>query len=237
MAQSFFSPPSPADMRAIRRFTPPNFAPLEPEEVLTVDVIAADNLVNRSLGRWPAAAMEVLAELIPGLPCTTDHEWEADRAVGRIISASSRSEPPESPLSQKALSRHPGNRALNEAILDREGYCTVLARIFVRAGSRSAEALRFGLLSSVSLGGFVFDWGDVGCPLCGVPFLHPKCPHTIPVPEIEREERAFGIQTAAPYYNRPTEIRDIAEISFVLVPRLPAAGVITDMSLSQIPSL
>lgn len=222
--------PSPEEMELIRSFLPPGFAPPEPAEVALVSIIAADNLLNRSLGRWPIAAMQSLSSLMPGLPVTLDHEWDAvAKTVGRVISAVPQKLPARSSLAVKALNRHPGNRDINAEILEKEGYGIVSARIFVRSSSPAAEALRFGLLNGVSLGGFVFDWEKVECPLCGVPFLNPRCPHTVPN-VADRQEGALlpGMLSPAPYYIRPSEILDMGELSFVLVPRLPGAGVRLD---------
>ena len=81
------------------------------------------------------------------------------------------------------------------------------------------SGLKFGLIGNVSLGGFVYS--DVFCPSCRTSFDDKHCPHYVP----DRGWTAESDENFAPYFIRQG-VYDLGELSIVLIPNIPAAGVV-----------
>ncbi len=184
----------------------------DPHQIAVVSIVAADNLMNRSRGKWSKESLQKLALLAPGIPFTLDHDWdEVEKVQGRVFDASYiEMEPPYEELNKA------GNFELNRWIVGEEGYARVELKAFVPIDAPVLESLWSGTTSYVSLGNFTVE--DLWCPLCDRSFFDSTCPHLLPS-LFEPDE-----DMTAPFYIREGS-RDLGEVSLVLIPNLPGAKV------------
>lgn len=211
--------PTEQQMGLINQYLPKGARRLQPSEVVTIPFIAADNLLNRGMGRWDADSIKAMARVIVGKPATMDHDWDdAEKNWGRVYDAQAinSNTAPDSILNQAK------NAETNRMIVQAEGFWQCLIHIFAPADSEVVARIADGRLSEVSTGGFDFE--DYWCPVCDTSFSNPKCPHYIPY---GRMSWAYGRGDSemAPYYTRKG-LYDICEISLVTCPNLPMAGVV-----------
>lgn len=207
--------PTEEQLALINQYTPANLPPVTADEVIVIHFVAADNLVNRGKGKWHISAMSELTDLLPGLPFTLDHDWDEVGKTQGIVFEAWAGKYAEAP--SWALDRA-GNRELNQKIVAAEGYLTVECNVYFPLRSEFVEGLRLGLFNGVSMGGFTYT--DILCPLCDDSFNSKHCPHYAPSPWDD-----FGDEETAPYYIR-YEVTDLLELSQVLAPNLPAAGLV-----------
>lgn len=207
--------PTAEQLELINQYTPANLPPLTAEELVVCHFVAADNLVNRGKGKWHPSAMRELADLMPGLPFTLDHDWDEVGKTQGIIFESWVGEYEFAP--NWAISRA-GNDTVNRAIVAQEKYLTVECLTYFPVRSEFVEGIRLGLFNGVSMGGF--SYADILCPICETPFEDKHCPHYVPSPWGDTDD-----DETAPYYIR-FGVLDLLELSQVLAPNLPAAGIV-----------
>lgn len=209
--------PTDKQLERINQFIPSGMPAMTASDVVTVPFVAADNLVNRSLDCWDVASLKKMAQLLPGLPMTLDHDWEdTSKEWGRIYKAelvSSKTAPEE------AIDRA-GNASRNRQVIEKNGFSQVIFEVFAPIDSPVVKALKRGHSGGVSTGGFQFK--DYFCPICDTSFYDPKCPHVPP-------DRWMGFTDddpdVAPYAIR-VGLFDIGEVSIVTMPNLPNAGIL-----------
>jgi hypothetical protein len=211
-------PPSAGQLSKINRYVPAGAEPFTTEQVVSIPFIAADNLINRSIDKWDIASLKEMVRLAPGLPATIDHDWYgAEKEWGRIYSATFISTPEAPP---EAIDRA-GNKAKNTKIVKDEGYCAAIFEVFATVDKSIVQALYSGHSGNVSTGGFRFE--NYHCPICQTPFEDPLCPHVADdhwlTPEQRKDDRV------APWAVR-VGLYDLGELSIVLIPNLPNAGII-----------
>lgn len=202
-----FPHPTPEEMEKIKKFSN-----AEPHQIVVVEIIGADNLMNRSRGKWSIDSLRSLAMLAPGITLTLDHDWEnINKVQGRVFDAYCEEEEP--PLDELTKA---GNFELNRWIVAEEGYTKLELKAFIPVDSPVLEQLWLGTVCYVSLGNFTID--DIWCPLCDCSFYDAKCPHLIPS-LIEPDT-----EITAPFYIRKGS-KDLGEVSLVLIPNLPGAKI------------
>lgn len=203
-----FPHPTPEEMEKIKKWSN-----AEPHQIVVIEITAADNLMNRSRGKWSLDSLRSLAMLAPGITLTLDHDWEnISKVQGRVFDAEFESEE-ETPFEELTKA---GNFDLNRWIVADEGYAKLELKAFISVDSPILESLWLGTISYVSLGQFTIE--DIWCPLCDCSFYDDKCPHLIPsVHESDTE-------LTAPFYIRKGS-KDLGEVSLVLIPNLPGAKV------------
>lgn len=227
-----FGAPTASQLEKINALRPAGSNPIDQSEVVVIRLIAADNLIDRSRGRFDVGSLRTITKLLPGLPALKNHDWElTDSSYGRIFDA--KLERIESP--PKELLDRSGNLALNQEIASEEGVYQVHYWTSVPAFSSTVEDFRLGKLSEVSIGGFRFQ--DIICPTCSkesgkrTSFADSDaCPHFIPDAMVHT---AYGkvfygeefVAHFAPYFTR-FGVFDLTEASAVNTPKLPATGVI-----------
>jgi hypothetical protein len=209
--------PTDKQLAVINQFIPVGMPPMTVSDVVTIPFVAADNLVNRSLDCWDVASLRKMAQLLPGLPMTLDHDWDdTSKEWGRIYTAEFiRSQtPPECAIDRA------GNANRNRQIIAKHGFNQVIFEVFAPTDSPVVKALKRGHSGGVSTGGFQFT--DYFCPICDTSFYDDKCPHVPP-------DRWMGITEddpdVAPYAVR-VGLFDIGEVSIVTMPNLPNAGIL-----------
>lgn len=209
--------PTDKQLALINQFIPAGASPMTASDIVTIPFVAADNLVNRSLDCWDVVSLKRMAQLLPGLPMTLDHDWDdTSKEWGRIYSADFvRSQnAPESAIDRA------GNKKSNSQIVEKYGFYQVIFEVFAPIDSPVVKALKRGHSGGVSTGGFQFT--DYSCPICDTSFYDKKCPHVPP-------DRWMGITEddpdVAPYAVR-VGLFDIGEVSIVTMPNLPNAGIL-----------
>lgn len=218
--------PSPTDeqLALINQYVPAGCAPIQKEEVAVFSIVAADNFLNRGLGKWSLDGLKALAKMAPGLPAIFDHDWdEVGKTKGKIFDAKVVKCTNQDTI-RKASSKA-GNQYYNEEFVFTKdgGYWVLVIDTYFPLMKGIPDAIRFSLLDGVSLGGFVYNLDEVMCPICEVPFADQSCPHVVPMPH---EGLLFeDFDEVAPYYIRGVPY-DLAEISFTSFPNLPFAGVL-----------
>jgi hypothetical protein len=79
------SPPTPEDLKKIALFQPINSPEIEAGEISIVTIVAADNMLDRSLARWNPVDLEQLTKLPVGFPCLVDHDAEVKNINGVVF--------------------------------------------------------------------------------------------------------------------------------------------------------
>lgn len=211
-------PPTPEQMERIRTYQVTGFEPLIAEELYVVTAVVADNLVNRTFGRWSVRSIESMARLIIGVPATLDHDWQDVRKVwGRTFDATVVRTPAERVPAE--LLERAGNGVYNREIVREEGLVQCVASAYTPIDHPIIPAIRYGQCNEVSTGGF--DYTAVVCPECRVPFGYQKCRHYPP----SLNGRNTDDPNEQPYFIRDGLV-DVLEWSLVVCPNLPGVGII-----------
>lgn len=216
-----YAHPTPEQLTKIHRFSPANTQPFEAEELAVFEFIATDNLVNRGLGKWGIEELPVLAEFLPGLPFTLNHDWDlVEKVQGLVFDAEVRKYDFSS-ISEWVL-QGSNNAEYDKEIILEEGYNTLIAFVAFDLTSPVLSKMRLGSVGKVSLGGFAYK--SHVCPNCNIVFDDERCPHGMPDPywgmTIKRNPMI------APYYIR-SGVYDLGELSAVLIPNIRHAGLVT----------
>lgn len=158
----------------------------ESSDWIIVNFRASDNLVNRSYRRWSLNVLELMRIKCIENPLLIDHEWDdSDCSAGFIID-SQIVRTTEAPLNQKL-----GYEEINQKIIDKEGYVSLILTAVIKADLGVVEALKHRSINSCSTGGEI-DSVRMICPHCTeehgreVTFTETDklgnfvCPHLIP---------------------------------------------------------
>lgn len=208
------------------QFVPTGFSYPNSSNLTTVKFVVADNLVNRSKGKWIEKDLITMAQMLDtlGLPHTSDHDWEnLAKTQGIIIEG----EVVKQSLAPTDLISAAGNRKINTDVVKNEEFIQVVATVVFPVDSLIVQKLSMGIGRAVSLGGFAF--ADYLCPICNVSFSHKNCPHYIPG---SWEAWSEDSSLVAPYYVRDG-LYDIGELSSVLIGNLPGASCVTGVGSSH----
>ncbi len=217
--QSLNGPPDDRQLQLINAMQPMGYEPFVADELWCQTGVVADNLINRSYGKWSVSALEQMADLIVGVPATINHDWDEVRVVwGRTFEAFVVRHP-ASDVPDKLL-RKAGNYDYNKEIVNKEGLVRCYATAFTPIDSPIRSMIRNVQAGEISTGGFNFT--DFLCPLCNVGFGKNNCKHYPPNSWMGRNP---DDNYEAPYYIRHNLI-DIMEWSLVPMPNLPGAGVV-----------
>lgn len=204
------------DYQKYLKFASADLEPPSAESLVCLRFIFADNLVGRSLKTWSTKALDSIAQRLPGMPFTLDHNWdEVDEVRGTIYDAV-RMQFDTAP--DKFINNYA--KADNKAIIKRDGWQPVVGKVALRGDSDTLNQIAMGTGNKVSIGGF--EVTDIWCPLCNCSFYDREiCTHVPPSPWYE------GDENTAPYTIRE-DVCDMGEASLVLIPNAPSAGAITN---------
>jgi hypothetical protein len=210
--------PRPDQLKLINSHLPMGSDPFGEDEVVTFPFKIADNLVNRGFDKWDVPSLQRMAKLAPGLPFTQDHDWyQASKIWGTVYSAAVHrmDKPPPEVMDMAGLKRK------NDLVVKDEGYVFVVAEVFAVPTNSVAAQLSSGIGGRVSTGKFRFQ--DLHCPICSTPYTDQACPHVPDVPWWKSDSQS---NLVSPYSVR-VGLYDLGEISIVVVPNLPAAGLLS----------
>lgn len=207
--------PTPAELEIINLLLPGGGEPLTDRDIIVETIVATDNLISRSRSKWHKDALLQLAELIVGLPFTLDHDWdEVAKVIGRVFAARVK----KYDTAPARILRACGQQINNLQVIKADGgYITCECDVFIQIDSPAVQAIKLGKIDRVSIGGF--DYDDLWCPLCDLSFFDKHCPHGVP-----DSWHSYDDDELAPYYQRK-DVCDLGEISAVLIPNVPGAGI------------
>jgi len=177
--------PTKDDLTKIALFQPLNSKLLSPDDVVVITLIAADNMLDRSLARWNPIDLEKLAKLPVGFPCILNHDsYEVAKTQGVVFdSGIVRYSTVPSYFTNTA-----NNGVYNRAIAKDEGYVGFVLRVALEADSELVEQLNLGV-GWVSLG---YAYQDIYCPLCQTSFYDDKCPHGVPMSWKDQADKRYA---------------------------------------------
>lgn len=204
----------------LNKFRPSGFPSIPVEQMISVSFVAADNLVNRSKGKWREKDLKLIAKMLDsqGLPHIIDHNWDNVAEAQGIIIEAKTVKTADAPIELVNVLQ---NEGLNYKIVKEEGYIQVIATVAFPVESNTVKRLSMGIGRAVSLGGFSFK--DYVCPACNTSFSSKNCPHYIPDSWTEWD---VDPALVAPYYIRDG-LYDLGELSTVVIANLPGASLVT----------
>jgi hypothetical protein len=213
--------PSKEDLKLIEKYQPINADPVELDDTVVVTIIAADNMLDRSLARWNPANLEKLSKLPVGFPVLLDHRSDKVKETVGVVFDSGLVKYSQAP---SYFTNTANNGSYNRQILKDEGYVGFVLKAALNAESDLVEQLNLGV-GWVSLG---YSYQDVMCPICKTSFYDQKCPHMIPMSWADQSDPNY-----APWREKDAPV-EIYEVSFVSEPNLPRAGIIRNIHKTMV---
>ena len=192
------------------------------DELVSVPIVASNNLVNWSNGRWNRDALVQMAETYPGQPFAVDHPmYTVKDTVGFIYD----SQLIESNAAPAAILEAAGEFDNNVAVVQSEGFIQMVCYAAISKDHPILDSINMGRVNNASTG-CITDGTSI-CPLDGTEFgsmSRYRCaeghyhPHVAWWYDIEEPE------LIAPYAIKTGVISSI-ELSLVLMGNLPAASI------------
>lgn len=234
--------PTPEQLEKINQWIPANAMPLAAKDVITIPIIASNNLLQWSNECWHPDSIEAMAKTMPGRVFMINHgddkggmwgmTWDSVKTQkGRIYDARHMvydSAPEE-------LINCAGNGEANLKIIEMFGYHTLEMDVFFERGCEIAKEIRYGTHLDVST-------GTVGmvrylCPMCSdfqkkheVEFVSEECPHYPPTNRIMEMIRRGELEPEQEIMVAPFIIQDgvdySIETSSVCTGNLPSARIV-----------
>lgn len=221
-----FGVPTKEQLAKINKYRPLGSPQYKAEDVVTVTFMASNNLLNLNMLAWDLESLMTMKTAFLGKPLTQDHEWEdSDDVCGTIYdSRLMRSDMPPADVINAG-----GMQAANiKKIVDDGGYYWLELDVFmIRGGEETDEIIKniqSWRLHFCSTGGFrSFNPMDGGmiCGDCQAPYGHNGCDHAPPSKIMSPD-----MQAIASTYTTRTGFSIAVELSLVLCPNLPMAGVL-----------
>lgn len=237
--------PTTEQMELINQHVP--LGDLSADEVITLAFYASNNLVWHGNGAWTIPALMNMGLLLIGRKFLLNHEWhDVKCSHGKVYDYQllySDSAPEEAIAPA-------GMREINEYIVEHNGYARLILHAYFEKDSEILQDFRYGRMDDVSTGVLTAGIDSYLCPVCSERFsrdirFNEKdeegrgiCPHSIPTPFMlwwfgaDDEDMNF-----APFFYRtlnPDEGAHGIELSAVVAPDLPMAGVITPQKMTVV---
>ena len=213
--------PNPEQLRLMNQLRPMGMAPYTADDMISVPIMASNNLLTWGQSRWAIAAVQKMADTYPGKPMLLNHnDSDVQDSVGFVYDA----QVIYSNAVPKDVLDGAGETKYNEVVAKSEGFYQLMAYAAIAANHPILDALQFGRISNVSTG-CITD-GTYRCPLDGTEFdmARMRCAeghyHPLAAWWLDLDEG----DTVAPYYIKDGVISSY-ELSFVVAGNLPAASV------------
>lgn len=236
--------PTSDQMAMINQHSP--MGDLSPDEIYTVAFYVSDNLLQHGCGAWTINALSNMGQLLIGRKFLFDHKWrDARGSQGKIYDYQlfySENAPDEA-INQA------GHTEINDYIVSKGGYTRLIIHAYFEADSQIVRDLRYGRIDDVSTGTLGNMKEDYICPVCSerlgrtIGFFEKDenglkiCPHNIPTPLMLWIFEDDPDANFAPFYyqdlNQETGGHGV-EVSAVVLPNLPATGVLTPKKMELI---
>ena len=213
--------PLPEQLRLMNQYRPMGMTPYTADDMVSVPLMASNNLLTWGLSRWAIAAIQKMADTYPGKPMLLDHsDYSVKESVGFVYDAQviySNAVP------QDVLDGA-GESEYNSIVARSEGFYQLVAYAAIAANHPIIDALNYGRVGNVSTG-CITD-GTYRCPLDNTVFnmRTMRCSegHYHPIAAM------YGMtdpdDEIAPYYIKDGVISSY-ELSFVVAGNLPAASI------------
>jgi hypothetical protein len=235
--------PTDAQLEKINLYIPANATPLTATDVITVPIIASNNLVQWTNDCWHPRSLEAMAKDMPGRAFIINHgdnkggmwgtTWDSVKTHrGRIYDARHMvydTAPDE-------LLDCANNGKVNRQIVSTFGYHVLEVDVFIDRDSDIAEQIRYGTHLDVST-------GTVGavkyfCPICSnfdsgneIEFTDEDCPHYPPTNRVMEMTRYGDLSPEQELLVAPYMVQDgvdySVEISSVCIGNLPSARIVS----------
>lgn len=235
--------PTDAQLEKINLYIPANATPLTAEDVITVPIMASNNLLQWTNECWHPNSLEAMAQTMPGRVFMINHgdnkggmwgtTWDSVKTHrGRIYDARHMvydTAPDE-------LINVAGNGETNRQIIAMFGYHTLEIDVFIDRDCEIAEQIGYGTHLDVST-------GTVGmvkylCPICSnfdsgneIEFADDDCPHYPPTNRLMRMIQAGELSPEQEIMVAPFIVQDgvsySVETSSVCTGNLPSARIIS----------
>ena len=135
------------------------------DELISVPIIASNNLVNWSNGRWDKAALIRMAETYPGQPFAVDHPmYTVKDTVGFIYNA----ELIDSNAAPVSILEAAGELDNNIGVVQSEGFVQMVCYAAIAKGHPILDSIDMGRVNNASTG-CITDGTSI-CPLDGTEF-------------------------------------------------------------------
>lgn len=216
------SVPSSNDIKLISKYQPLGSDPVSATDTKVVTLLAADNMLDRSLARWNPKDLRKLATLPVGFPLLLNHDAENVGTTQGVVFDSGIIEFNTVP---HWLTNTSANTSYNRQLAKTEGYIGLILRAALPATSPTIDALSYGM-GGVSLG---YSFHDIHCPLCGTSFYDESCPHGVPLSHKHQTDSRY-----APWREKVNPF-DVYEVSIVAEPNLPRASILRGMHAGLLP--
>lgn len=210
--------PTTKQLALMNKYRPLGQPKYSAEEMVTIPIVASNNLLAWSPAAWHPNTIARMAETYYGKPFEVDHNWWDVRSTFGFVYDTQYIVSDTAPDEILSLA---DNYDYNKQIVDQVGYHQLVLYAAIQASRPDVDDIKYARYSNVSTGG-ITD-GTMYCPLDGTKFKrNGKCEegHYHPYMEYWLEEDELDM--LAPFFIRDGWI-DAIEISAVLSGNLPAA--------------
>ncbi|MEM9116875.1 MAG: hypothetical protein AAGD09_03220 [Cyanobacteria bacterium P01_F01_bin.56] len=213
--------PTPEQLRLMNQYRPMRIPEYTADELISVPLMASNNLLTWGQSRWAIAAVQKMADTYPGKPMLLNHnDYDVKESVGFVYDAQviySNAVP------QDVLDGA-GETEYNEAVVRAEGFYQLVAYAAISVNHPILDALRYARVGNVSTG-CITD-GTYRCPLDGTEFdmSRMRCAEGHYHPYARWWFNLDEGDVVAPYYIKDGVISSY-ELSFVVAGNLPAASI------------
>mgnify|MGYP001800098041 FL=1 len=221
-AISPMGPPNEEQLELINQNRPLTRVTYTAEELVSVPIIASNNLLHWNNQRWNRDALIKMAETYPGQPFAVDHPmYTVKDTVGFIYDA----QLIESNAAPVDILEAAGELANNTAVVQAEGFIQMVCYAAIAVGHPILDSIDMGRVNNASTG-CITDGTHI-CPLDGTEFgsqsryrcaeghYHPAIAWWF---DVEDEDKI------APYAIKTGVISSV-ELSLVFMGNLPAASI------------
>lgn len=239
-----FGKPDKEQLELINLHRPLGAAPYEDDEIMSVPIIACNNLLWHSNGVWSPNGLMDMARSYKSLAPdqTADHKWyDSTKTMGFIYDAEiivSKTAPESYYGRGHAVSGFIADAdpaAIDREIVQRDGFHQVVLYSAIQAGHPSLDAFKYRRLADVSIGALTD--GKFYCPIDGTRFGSKswmRCEHGHYMPHwlvmwfLSEEDR----EMLAPYYIRD-RCTQAVELSAVMVGDVFGASVVKESTVIE----
>lgn len=229
-----FRNPTEEELAKINQWRPRGSPEYDANELLTVPILASNNLLHSELMKWDLNAIESMVASYYGKDFMLNHDWmDVKQTFGFIYDAELWHIPRLSSQQVATLINLSPNPEVDKETLTKEGYYQVILYGAIEASHPIASEIRYRRKSDISVGGYFH--GDWICPLCQSSFSDKACKH-YPPSWLASMLVAFGEiepEDVAPYYIRSGRM-DSVEVSLVFAGACKEAGIISENLINLI---
>ena len=213
--------PTDEQLELINQHRPLGRASYTADEIVSVPIVASNNLIWWDSRRWNKESLETMAETYPGKPFAVDHPYSVKDNVGFIYEA----QIIESNAASEDILAGGGERINNQAVFQAEGFIQLVCYAAIEAGHPILNSIEFARVGPASTG--CISDGTQICPLDNTPFgsqSRYRCAEGHYHPQVAWWYDIDEPDLIAPYAIKSGVISSF-ELSLVVMGNLPAAHI------------